>query len=356
MIKQSSQLVAIACVTSLALGGCDNAALNRRITEFDAAVVKSSAAIQTYYEQLNDLERNYYFDGIRFDPGPRMALTSPSKLYREDNGKREFIEYQSGLLTRFNESDIEVRIAAVRALGKFGKGLALLASSDAPERAAKSIEGIGTEIQSIDTHIKSLSGDKGDDFTKFSGPISIIGGVVTKYWMKKVQNTAVVDSIKESKEAVTALIGLLEEELTMLDANVLKAQSQKSLNNRIDYYNEKYRMHQSSPKKRDELIDDSKRKAFLDETQKYATQVRNLQSMEPQNLVKAMKDSYSKLIDLVENPRSPLSILFAKDAEKAEAQQEFDDLTKSIGAFLEDAERVAKAVEKLKTLSTDANN
>lgn len=333
-------------LSAIAISGCDDPALLRRVADFDRAVVKSSTAIQTYYEHLNELERRYYFDDIRFLPGKKMALTAPGPLIKNQKGESERVEYQSGLLTRFGEEDIEARVAAIRVLGNFGEGLAALAASDAPERAGRSIEDIGTEIQSIDAHIKELTNGKGNNFAKYSGPISTIGGAVATHWMKNAKKDAIVNSIVESKAAITTLLDLLESELKMLDARVLKAQSQKSLSNRIEYYNRVYRMHRSSAKVRDALIDNQKRKAFLNETQSYAAEVRNLQAMEPQKLVSSMKKSYKKLIDYAEKPINPFALLFSKDNREA-AQEQFDDLTKSIGAFLEDADRVAKAVKKL---------
>jgi len=83
----------------------------------------------------------------------------------------------------------------------------------------------------------------------------------------------------------------------------------------------------------------------------FAADVNNLQSMEPQNLVAEMNDAYIKLLDLAENPKTSLGLIFSKPKDKEEAQQDFEDLTKSIGAFLEEADRVSKAVVKLKELS-----
>jgi len=348
-VNKNTIIAPILCLSALSLTGCDDlAALNRRIADFDTAVIKSSDAIQSYYEQLNDLERDFYFDNIRFMPGNQMALTSPSKLYTVVDGKKVFKEYQSGLLVRFNQNDIEVRIAAIKALGKFGEGLALLAGSNAPDRAAKSIGDIGTEIQAIDANIKSLSGAKGEDFTKFAGPISTIGGVVAKHWMKNVQKKAVIDSIVESKEDVLALLQLLEDELTMLDANVLQGQSQKDLNARINYYNLRYKMHKASIAQKSDYIEDSKRKAYLEETKKFAAHVLVLQAMKPQQPVAAMKDSYEKLLTMAADPKSPLQMLLSSSEDKKETQEAFNDLSKSIAAFLADADRVAKAVAKLK--------
>jgi hypothetical protein len=66
----------------------------------------------------------------------------------------------TGLIAKFSPADIEVRISALKALGKFGEGLAALAGSDAPQRAGKSVEEIGDSVQSISNHVGSLSGQK----------------------------------------------------------------------------------------------------------------------------------------------------------------------------------------------------
>jgi hypothetical protein len=63
--------------TSILLTGCDTLAVNKRIEEFDAALIKSSASVKSYYEELNSLERTSYFDKLRFEPTEQMFENAP---------------------------------------------------------------------------------------------------------------------------------------------------------------------------------------------------------------------------------------------------------------------------------------
>lgn len=359
---------------SISLSGCDNAAIDRRIKEFDSALIKSSAAIRTYYEQLNDLERTTYFDELRFEPKMPMAETkTPASVAtdvpiadpavqqatptQDDSDttptevrvKLAKAEYATGLLTKFNPADIQVRIAAVQTLGKFGEGLAALSGSDAPVRAGKSVEEIGDEIQAISAHVASLSGKKSPDFAAYAGPISTIGGIVTTRWFKAKQQDSVRKSIVESKDSVQTLIKQLKRELKRLDKSILQLSAEQSLQYRIDYYNRVYSKADVSADDADKMIEDAKRKVFLSETQIYALRVAKVKAVAPNDLVNNLESAYIKLLKAVETKPSLFDLFKEKDRQAR--AEDFKDLTQAIGAFLEEANRVAEAVKELKQIS-----
>jgi len=184
---------------SLTLSGCDSSAINDRVQNFDKALISSASSIETYYEQINDLQRTAYFDDLRFSPALRMSDTKPGALVDKSNPSGPRKEISTGLLNRFSPDDIEARVSAIEALGKFGEGLAALSDSDAPDRTEKSIDDIGDELQSISTHMNTLTGKKSADFGDYAGPITTLGGIAAKYWLKSKQDDAVRKSIEEDE-------------------------------------------------------------------------------------------------------------------------------------------------------------
>lgn len=332
------------------LSGCDSLAVQRRIYEFDGALVKSSYAMKTYYEELNNLERTSYFDKLRFEPREEMLRNAPIVPAGAVPGGAPPPTRPTGLIAKFSPADIEVRIAAIKALGKFGEGLAALASSDAPQRAGKSIEEIGDSVQSISNHIDSLSGSKSASFMSYAGPISTLGSIVTTHWLKNKQKNSVRASILESKACVPGLIKAFKEEMTELNDSLITQSAKDSLQYRINYYNRTFVNKTATATVQDQMIDESKRKAFLSETQNYVERLNKIEAINPNDMVTSLETAYNKLVKKVESKPSFLDLLTKKQT-REEEEEEFRDLSQSIGSFLEEARRVADAVRELKQVS-----
>ena len=349
--------------TSILLTGCDTLAVNRRIEEFDSALIKSSASIESYYEEINNLERTSYFDKLRFSPTEQMFENAPILPAGITGAGGVIPTRPTGLITKFSPADIEVRVSAVKALGKFGEGLAALAGSDAPQRAGKSVEEIGGSVQSISNHVGSLSGQKSSEFSKYAGPISTLGAIVTTHWLKNKQKNSVRLSIIESKECVPGLIEALKKEIGQLDESLIKQSAKQSLQYRIDYYNRVFVDKNGTPPAtataipappptpaQDQMMDDSKRKAFLAETILCADRLNKVEAVNPVDMITSLETAYNKLVKKVESKPTFLELLTKKQS-REEEEEEFRDLSQSIGSFLEEANRVAEAVKKLKTIS-----
>ena len=341
--------------TSILLTGCDTLAVNKRIEEFDAALIKSSASVKSYYEELNSLERTSYFDKLRFEPTEQMFENAPILPAGVTGAGGVIPTRPTGLIAKFSPADIEVRISALKARGKFGEGLAALAGSDAPQRAGKSVEEIGDSVQSISNHVGSLSGQKSAEFAKYAGPISTLGGIVTTHWLKNKQKNSVRLSIIESKKCVPGLIEAFKKEITQLDSSLIKQSAKQSLQYRIDYYNRVYVDKVGTPpatptQAQDQMMDDSKRKAFLAETILCSDRLNKIEAINPVDMITSLETAYTKLVKKVESKPSFLDLLTKKQS-REEEEEEFRDLSQSIGSFLEEANRVAEAVKELKTIS-----
>ncbi|MEZ4536632.1 MAG: hypothetical protein R3D26_16775 [Cyanobacteriota/Melainabacteria group bacterium] len=351
MKKNVLRVVIPVATTSVMLTGCDTAALNKRIEEFDSALIKSSDSMKAYYEELNTIQRVYYFDKLRFKPAMEI-LKSESKLPPgavAPEGKAP--EIPTELVAKFSPADIEVRVSAIKALGKFGEGLAALAGSDAPQRTGKSIEEIGDSVQSINNHIGSLSGKKDPSFVAYSTPIATLASIVAENWLKSKQNNSVRKSIIESKKCVPDLIDTFKTEIKELDKDLIVQSAAQSLQYRIDYYNKVYVNAEASESQTDQMIEDSKRKAFLNETITSADKLNKIKSINPLDMVTSLETAYNKLLKKVESKPSYIDLLTKKKT-REEAEEELRDLSQSIGAFLEEANRVAEAVKEIKRISS----
>jgi hypothetical protein len=182
---------------------------------------------------------------------------------------------------------------------------------------------------------------------------------VTTHWLKNKQKNSVRLSIIESKKCVPGLIEAFKKEITQLDSSLIKQSAMQSLQYRIDYYNRVYvdkvgtppaTPTQAQAQAQDQMMDDPKREAFLAETILCSDRLNKIEAINPVDMITSLETAYTKLVKKVESKPSFLDLLTKKQS-REEEEEEFRDLSQSIGSFLEEANRVAEAVKELKTIS-----
>ena len=141
---QHRQLAGLAflCV-ALATAGCGNQRYRELIATFEQSVETTSAAVGTYFSELNEFERELYLQERWLNPELEVAASdgnAPTPL----------------VTPVFDPDSIKARMEAIRLLGVYGRRLAELAGTEAPAKFASNVEALGGNLSKLANTFGSL--------------------------------------------------------------------------------------------------------------------------------------------------------------------------------------------------------
>jgi len=119
-------LFALVCAALMLAAGCDNAEYRQQIAAFQQSIGATRSAVESYYLEMNQFERDVYFLRLELDKGKAMGI----KFLKDSHGR----EVTEDLVVNgpFSSQAIQARLDSISLLGLYGTRLAELAGSKAP--------------------------------------------------------------------------------------------------------------------------------------------------------------------------------------------------------------------------------
>ena len=332
-MKTRMALLLVPAITLLT--GCDGARLEKAVVELNAGTQQSVSALRSFYESMNDFERDFYFITLRFRPTKEMVEKEKLKMSipailatTEGGGEKEIVVVkETGLIQAYSDADIQARIGALKALGEYTAVLAKLASSDAPAKFQTEMMELKDNMNGISSHISQLSGKDSTAFTNYAGPISELAGIVGKHWLKVRKKKDLMESVKVGAPKVSALLDSLDTDLSNVVTGIDSVRKQQILDYYIQYYNKNFRTTNADSDEAVSLVTSGTRKQFLDEAKEAAKRLQLVDSFKPRELVAAMRKAHMHVLQLANGEKSD------EDA--------MSDLLADLSTFMSEAERIA---------------
>lgn len=223
-------LALILCL-GLAAISCGSEDFNKRIVQFDEGINNTTAVLNSYYLQMNDLHREVYLNDILLNPNKTVDLS----INRADGGKAD-----SPLLsTTFSAESIKARTDLIQKIGLYGKRLAALAGSEAPATFDANTTALGKDLAILgDTFIALNAKDK--EASKYVSPIKSLGsivGAIGKAVLEKTRREAFNKALTEASPEIKKMLNFLIEDFQSVVSLNESASVSKLRSNTMTYYN-----------------------------------------------------------------------------------------------------------------------
>lgn len=303
------------CVV-LAATSCGNQRYRALIATFEESVETTSAAVGSYFTELNEFERELYLQDRVLDPSLEVAAT--------DDG------VPTPLVTPvFDPDSIKARMEAIRLLGVYGRRLAELAGTEAPAKFASNVEALGGNLEGLANTFGSLKDKKEgkkEDATaeKYAGPVAKIIGVVGQMILERKRDAALTAAIRDGAPAVRNILDLLENDLNEVVNPQRRTGALVTLASLTNDYNE-----------RREGMSKSARKEALEEIRRAAHHYELVLATNPAELIQSMRDAHEALVRYAESDRRPENLA---------------EVVARLEEFHRRAQRVSEAVHELRQL------
>ena len=302
-----SLLVVVGLVT-----GCVTANFTQPVASFQKSVNTSSAAIGSYFTNLNEFERQLYLD--------ELALNPEKKLEATDKGGRP-----TPLLGQyFQAASMKARMDSLALLGVYGQRLADLAGSSAPQQFSDNAKALGASLTDLDKTFSQLSRATPDKTAAaYIGPVSAIIGSLGKMYLEQQRDQAISEAVNNGAPAVRTILQLLEQDLVNIVKPLQETGLEQELAERVKYYNEH----------RDKGMNLKGRMELLDNIHAHATAYEASLAFNPAGLIQSMRQAHDALVKYANAPRTP---------------QNFNDLISALQTFDQNAQEVAKDIEQIR--------
>ncbi|HEU0175529.1 MAG TPA: hypothetical protein VFV58_14810 [Blastocatellia bacterium] len=119
-------LSALVCAALMMVAGCDNAEYRQQIATFQQSIGNTRSAVESYYLEMNQFERDIYFLRLELDKGKKLGIK-----FLKDSDRREVTE-DLVVDGPFPREAIQARLDSISLLGLYGTRLAELAGAKAP--------------------------------------------------------------------------------------------------------------------------------------------------------------------------------------------------------------------------------
>ncbi|WP_434384511.1 hypothetical protein [Melittangium boletus] len=293
------------------LPGCRTAAGFREpVARFKEGHTTASVALGTYYAELNRFERDLYLDERLYDPGLEV-------LASEADGQA------TPLLGKFfSPESIQARMEAIALLGTYAERLATLAGAEDAGKLPEGAQALGTRLGTLGTQLQTLSGKGDATAARYVAPVTTLVGVVTSLFLEERQGRALQEGIEKGAPQVTALLDLLEADLTEVLGPQRLTGAKQAVASRVLYYN-----------LRRDTLSLAERRAVLEDIRQAATHYEALVVANPVELARALRDAHAALVR------------FARAERRLES---FEELSGAMQAFQGRVDVASAAVQALR--------
>jgi hypothetical protein len=297
---------------------CDNGVLKERIADFQESVGLVSSSVGTYFAEMNQFERELYLQDVLLHPTMKVSSHGTNATQTKPA--------TTGLFGPFSEDSIRARMDAISLLGRYGKRLAELAGSDAPERFNSAAQELGANLFSLQNTFRSLANAGDPTAHNFASPIGSIVGAIGKMILEEKRDKKLKIAINQAAPAVRTVLNLIESDLNTvvvpqrLSGNALALQRLVVFYNcAVDPASMAANMCPAPPPK----LSLGERRDLLskisDATQRYQL----FKTSNPAEAISAMREAHEALVEYAENrnPQNLAALVAALDSFRSSAKQ-----------------------------------
>lgn len=309
----------------LFLTACDNAEFKKQIGEFQKAIGDSRLAIEAYYLEMNQFERDIYLLRRELDAKQDLAVIyaheTPEDVTLIVNDKALYINGP------FSSKSIQARLDAIKLIGLYGSRLAELAGTNAPAAFETETAALGGNIVNLAQTFQELAGTGKDaGAAAFAGPVGKLVGVVGRLFLERKRDKALISAIKEATPQITGVTAQLNRDFVDVVNPQRRIGIKATLALLVNFYNDE-RIKAGSNR--------NERKKTLAEINDISRKYELLTASNPQAIVQGIEGANQALLAYANSGR--------KDAD-------FTQLVAQIGEFRDRAKEIAEAIKEIRAI------
>ncbi|CAN5273296.1 hypothetical protein BH10ACI1_BH10ACI1_33980 [soil metagenome] len=321
LTKFISLIMLIAIVSTTA---CDNTEFRKQIGEFQTAMSESQIAIQTYYVEINQFERDIV--SLRRELDPTLPLGVKFGLEKPADGRVAQIDENSLYVNApFSPESIQARLDALKLISLYGKRLAELAGTDSPTVFETNVDALGTNIVNLDKTFQKLANSGTDKSAlAFVGPISKLVGMVGRLFLERKRDKELIAAIREATPQITDITSKLKTDFD----EVFNATRTTGLIDSLSAMTLFYEKNKATMKREE-------RKKVLAEINGIIRIYELFVSANPSDIVQSMEDANQALLAYANSGR--------KDGD-------FIQVVAHIGEFRDNARQIVEAIQEIREI------
>ena len=292
--------------------GCHEEKLKEPITHFQKSTETAATAISSYYTELNQLERDLYFQDQLLNPHWQV-------LHTDSTGKPTPL-----LSDPFDPNSIQARIALIRQIAAYGGKLSVLAGDAAPDRLQTNATELTTSLMKLGGRFNELgnSSDSADKEAKdYVGPISAIVGIIGQVIIEEEREKALKPAIRQGEKPITEILDFLERDLKKYVESTRRTGHKQKLAQLVSAYNNNVAR---------DTLPLEQRKKMLDQIRQAAEEVRIISVSQPAEVVKGMREVHQELVKAAHAPTATNlgAVMSALEAYEDQVKQLVDTVIK----------------------------
>lgn len=247
------------------------------IAQLQKSTTEATAAIATYYNALNQQERDLYFLTLLLNPAKRVEEVDAA-------GK------ETPLLTdAFDPVAIQARIALMGQLALYADRLSALAGNGSPAQLRSNLVTLGSSLETIQSTFADLANQRADkQAAAYITPIASLIAIVSEVSLTSKREKAMQQAILQGEMPINRILDFLTQDL---DRYVFLAQRTGD-DQRLTQLTEAYNALNRRQLTRDE------QKKRLDEIQRAAEQLRLTRTNRPSDVLRSLRKAHSALVGL----------------------------------------------------------
>jgi len=301
---------------------CDNSEFREQIGEFQKAMTDSRSAVEVYYQEMNQFEKDLYLLRREVDPNKGLGIVY---AYKRPGPGPVVVDalYVNG---PFAPASIQARLDSLKLINQYGSRLAELAGSDSPAKFSSGTAALGENIVKLGGTFSRLSGGRDTTAAEYIGPVSRLVGIVSALYLENKRDKALIDSIREATPQITKITSRLKRDFDEVLIPQRRTGLEGSISTMTGYY-EAERIKPGSTRK--------DRKAILSEINSLTRSFELFVASSPAEMVQGMEDANQALFAYANSGR--------KNAD-------FVQLVARIGEFRDRAKEVSETVKEIREI------
>ena len=282
------------------------------IEQLQKSTIEATKAISTYYNALNQYERDLYFLTLLLNPGQRVEEV-------DAQGKETAL-----MADTFDPAAVQARVALLTQLSLYADNLSALAGNEAPKQLRTSLAALGTSLGAVQSTFADLQHQRADEqAAAYLSPIGTLIGIIGEVSLASQRDKAVRQAILQGEAPINQLLDFLTKDLDRYVFLAQKTGDDQKLTQLMVAYNN-LANRKATP--HEEL------KKRLDEIQRAAEQLRLTRTNHPSDVLRALKKAHVALVGVAKQTTT------------------FEQFKTTIAAYETQVETFVKAAQRINDL------
>jgi hypothetical protein len=283
------------------------------LADFQTSTETATAAIKTYYTELNQYERDLYLQERLLNDSLRVAI-------KDRQGNPTPLLFQP-----FVPEAIQGRIDLLQQIAVYGQLLATLAGNEAPDKTKKNLMSLSEDLSKLNTRFEALSKQTDLAAGKYLGPVTVLVGIVSKPLLEKKRAEAVRQAIRDGQAPIDSILTFLEQDLSKYVETTRNTGQRLEMAEWVNYYNR----HLGK-------LDFEKRQLLLGHINRAAIELDLVKQSKPADVVTELKKAHAALVQYAASGGKPTAL---------------GSLVSAVNAFQEEARQLVETVVALQKLT-----